>query len=243
MAVVGLLAFDLARSGWIEGYITLASCVGVLAGLMAIVGIVAWWMWKLFRAMIAWRGELAPEVGSELLTPGWLTGALLLGWAVVLAMGEMRRNRAVERWLRRRALLERMPITRGQVIARVLVPQLKIVASHGMLILVIGWAYRALELDGRAEMWLQGTTILVAGLAYLLVAQVFIFHRGLDRSLRIAAMVLAAIALLLSMIPHAWPFILAVSVSIFAVAVAWVAMSWVLPPATQCGPFGPRISV
>ncbi len=80
-------------------------------------------------------------------------------------------------------------------------------------------------------MWSRAATILSVGLAYLLVAQMFIFHRGFDRWPRIAAGVLAVIALALSLIDGGWPFILAVSVATIAVIAAWAAASWMLRPA------------
>ncbi len=249
MIFIGVLTFDRARPGRIGGYIFLIYAAITLA----IVAVVVWWLWGRGQALVSWLGkssipdrlEVVATAGADLLAlPEGLMGALMLGWMVVLVAGELRRNRVVERWLRRRALLERMPLTRGQVAAQVLVPQLKIVATHGILVLGMGlvawWTDRALELDASVLMWQRGTAILAAGLAYFLVAQLFIFHRGLVRWPRDMGLILAVIAMLLSLSHRTWPFILAVSVSTIAVTVvALIATLWVMR--STAGSRGPLV--
>ena len=229
MAIVAVWAFARLRAWRLRGVPFLAAGVAILVGVVAFAAFIVWWLWNGILAVIAWLGELemVSAVGREMVTSGWLTSALIVGWMAVLANCELRRSRAVGRWMRRRALLLRMPLTRGQVAERVLVPQLKIAAAHGLLVLAIGWlggwAYRALELEGGDLAQQRSATILVAGLVYLLVAQVFVFRRGFGRRPQIAAAALAAIVLGMAVSRLQWPFVL--TLGPLGVIGAWAALS------------------
>ncbi len=224
LAVVGWSA--LVRSGLVRRLGAIPG-LSVITGAVAAVSLVVTFvsmMWRLFQvpsdllegAMAAARLEYLYAVGpGPLVTSSRLLGVAFVGWMVVLGRGELKRARAVDRWTRRRALLERMPLTRGQVIARAIMPQLTIVAFHGLLVLIIGLTAAALHrlfgIEGVSQVWQRGTLILYLSLAYLLVAQILTFRRGLDRLPWIAALALAAIALWTSVSQLAWPIILTLS--------------------------------
>ncbi len=189
LAVFGWLA--LARFGLVPrltrapGF-SFVSTFGTLFLLIA-----GWPLWLLlYRLLTDWQGliaaarlELTYALGAgPLVTPGRLTGTAILFWAVILVWCEVRRLRVVECWMRRRAFLERMPLTRKQFLALVFRPQLRIARFHFMIAVVVGLitagAFQVLELEGVGQVWRWGGLIGAASVSYLLAAQYLILRRG-----------------------------------------------------------------